>query len=188
MSEMPDTIGVLGAGTMGSGIAQLACIAGARTLLHDPIPEALEKGIASIHRHIERSVERGRMSEDEAETAKARLHAASSLADLSPGGLVIEAAPENLELKQQMFTTLADGIVTADCLLATNPSALLVTAIASAVPHPERVVGMHFFNPAPLMRLLEVVAGPESSPHALATARVAGEAMGKHVIDAFDGP
>jgi 3-hydroxybutyryl-CoA dehydrogenase len=188
MTDMPDTIGVLGAGTMGSGIAQLACIAGARTLLHDPIPEALQKGIGSIHGHIDRAVERGRMSQDEAEAAKARLHAAGELAELSPAGLVIEAAPESLELKQQMFTTLADGIVGTDCVLATNTSSLLVTAIAAAVPHPERVVGMHFFNPAPLMRLLEVVAGPESAQTALHTARVTGEAMGKIVIDAVDGP
>jgi 3-hydroxybutyryl-CoA dehydrogenase len=185
---MPDTIGVLGAGTMGSGIAQLACVAGARTLLHDPIPEALTKGIESIHRHLDRAVERNRMTADEAGVAKERLQPAAELADLSAAALVIEAAPENLELKQKMFSTLGDGIVGEDCVLATNTSSLLVTAIAAAVPHPERVVGMHFFNPAPVMRLLEVVAGPESSETALQTARATGEAMGKTVIDAVDGP
>jgi 3-hydroxybutyryl-CoA dehydrogenase len=188
MTGMPDTIGVLGAGTMGSGIAQLACIAGARTLLHDPIPDALERGVSSIHRHLDRAVERSRLSAEEATAAKERLRAAPELTDLSPAGLVIEAAPEKLELKQKMFSTLADGIVSEDCVLATNTSSLLVTAIAAAVPHPERVVGMHFFNPAPLMRLLEVVAGPESTDTALQTARATGEAMGKVVIDAVDGP
>ncbi len=188
MPGRPDTIGVLGAGTMGSGIAQLACVAGARTLLHDPIPEALEKGIGSVHRQLDRAVERNRMSEAEAAAAKERLQPAAQLADLSGAGLVIEAAPENLELKRKMFATLADGIVNGECVLATNTSSLLVTAIAAAVPHPERVVGMHFFNPAPVMRLLEVVAGPESSEPALQTARATGEAMGKVVIDAVDGP
>jgi 3-hydroxybutyryl-CoA dehydrogenase len=188
MPGMPDTIGVLGAGTMGSGIAQLACVAGARTLLHDPVGEALARGIESIHRHLDRAVERDRMTADEAAGAKARLQPAAELADLSGAGLVIEAAPESLELKQKMFATLADGIVAENCVLATNTSSLLVTAIAAAVPHPERVVGMHFFNPAPVMRLLEVVAGPESAAAALQTARATGEAMGKTVIDAVDGP
>jgi 3-hydroxybutyryl-CoA dehydrogenase len=188
VTAAPNTIGVLGAGTMGSGVAQLACIAGARTLLHDPIPEALERGVSAIHKQLDRAVERGRMSAQDAQAARDRLQPAATLGDLKPCELVIEAAPESLELKQQMFSALAEGIVGPDCVLATNTSSLLVTAIAAAVPHPERVVGMHFFNPAPVMRLLEVVAGPESSPQALATARVAGEAMGKHVIDAFDGP
>ena len=188
MTAAPKTIGVLGAGTMGSGVAQLACIAGARTLLHDPIPEALERGVSAIHKQLDRAVERGRMSAQDAQAARDRLQPAATLSDLKPCELVIEAAPESLELKQQMFSALAEGIVGPECVLATNTSSLLVTAIAAVVLHPKRVVGMHFFNPAPVMRLLEVVAGPESSPQALATARVAGEAMGKHVIDAFDGP
>jgi 3-hydroxybutyryl-CoA dehydrogenase len=163
-------------------------VAGARTLLHDPIPEALEKGISSIHRQLDRAVERGRMTYDEAQAAAARLQSAAELGDLRPCGLVIEAAPESLELKQKMFSALAGEIVAEDCVLATNTSSLLVTAIAAAVPHPERVVGMHFFNPAPVMRLLEVIAGPESSQAALQTARATGVAMGKIVIDAVDGP
>jgi 3-hydroxybutyryl-CoA dehydrogenase len=187
MGAAPSTIGVLGAGTMGSGIAQLACLAGARTLLHDPIPEALERGLAAIRKQIDRGVERGRISAQDADAARARLQPAATLGELQPCELVIEAAPESLELKQQMFGELA-GIVGPECVLATNTSSLLVTAIATVIPHPERVVGMHFFNPAPVMRLLEVVAGPESSEVALETARAAGEAMGKHVIDAIDGP
>jgi 3-hydroxybutyryl-CoA dehydrogenase len=101
---------------------------------------------------------------------------------------VIEAAPESLELKREIFVRLSTDIVSADCVLATNTSSLLVTAIAAGTTRPERVVGMHFFNPAPVMRLLEVVAGTESAEPALAVARAAGEAMGKHVIDAADGP
>ncbi len=185
----PSPIGVCGAGTMGSGIAQLACLAGAQTLLHDPIPQALEHGLAQIKRHIERGVERGRIAEADAQAALGRLQPAPRLADLAPCRLVIEAAPESLELKRRLFSELADGIVAPDCVLATNTSSLLVTAIASGgVDHPERVVGMHFFNPAPVMRLLEVVAGADSAREALDTARAAGQAMGKVVIDAVDGP
>ena len=101
---------------------------------------------------------------------------------------MIEAAPERLEIKRELFARLSDGIVADECVLATNTSSLLVTALAAAARRPERVVGMHFFNPPPVMRLLEVVAGAQSSERALALARAAGEAMGKHVIDAVDGP
>jgi 3-hydroxybutyryl-CoA dehydrogenase len=185
----PKTIGVCGAGTMGSGIAQLACLSGASTLLHDPIPAALENGLTQIERHIERGVERGRIERAAADAALARLQPAPTLDDLESCELVIEAAPERLELKRELFAKLSSDVVSESCVLATNTSSLLVTAVAAAVEtHRERVVGMHFFNPAPLMRLLEVVAGADSSKEALATARAAGEAMDKIVIDALDGP
>jgi 3-hydroxybutyryl-CoA dehydrogenase len=182
------TIGVAGAGTMGAGIAQLAALSGARTLVHDPLPEALERGIAQIRRHLERGAERGRWSAEAARDASARLEPVDGLEAFAPCEIVIEAAPERLELKRELFARLADGIVSEDCVLASNTSSLLVTAIAAAVPHPERVVGMHFFNPPPLMALLEVVAGEESSTDALERARAVGEAMGKRVIIAVDGP
>ncbi|HJS93907.1 MAG TPA: 3-hydroxyacyl-CoA dehydrogenase NAD-binding domain-containing protein [Solirubrobacteraceae bacterium] len=184
----PKTIGVAGAGTMGAGIAQLACLSGARTLLHDPVGEALERGLERIRGHLKRGVERGRLSAEDAEQAGARLHAAPALEDLSEAELVIEAAPERLELKRDLFASLSDGIVGEDCVLATNTSSLLVTAVAAGAKRPERVVGMHFFNPPPVMRLLEVVAGEQSSEAAVERARAAGEAMGKHVIIAADGP
>jgi 3-hydroxybutyryl-CoA dehydrogenase len=173
---------------MGAGIAQLGCQAGARTLLHDPVPEALERGLGQVRRRLEQGAERGSWSSEEASAALARLEPAGSLENLAPAELVIEAAPERLDVKQSLFAKLADSIVGEDCVLATNTSSLLVTAIASAVKRPERVVGMHFFNPAPAMRLVEVVAGVESSEASLAVARAAGEAMGKVVIDAVDGP
>jgi 3-hydroxybutyryl-CoA dehydrogenase len=186
--EAPATIAVAGAGTMGAGIAQLACLTGARTLLHDPMPEALEKGVGRIHAQLERGVERGRLSTEDAERGREALRAAERLEDLAQAELVIEAAPESLELKRSLFAKLEDGIVSDRCVLATNTSSLLVTAVAAGLNSPERVVGMHFFNPPPVMRLLEVVAGEESSEEALAVARAAGAAMGKHVIDATDGP
>jgi len=183
----PQTIGVVGAGTMGAGIAELACLAGARTLLHDPVPDALARGIEHIRGQLDRAVEHGRLSEAGAQAASERLEAAAGLGDLAGAELVIEAAPESLELKRTLFSELS-GVVAGDCVLATNTSSLLVTAISAAARNPDRVVGMHFFNPAPVMRLLEVVAGEQSSERALELARAAGTAMGKDVILAVDGP
>ena len=187
-ATVPQTVGVVGAGTMGGGIAQLAVLAGARTLLHDPLPEALANGAAALRANLVKGAERGRWSADEAEAAAARLDVADTLDALAPCELVIEAAPERLELKRELFGRLAE-IVSPGCVLASNTSSIPITAIAGAVArNPERVVGMHFFNPAPLMRLLEVVAGEDSGEAALASARALGAAMGKVVIDAADGP
>jgi 3-hydroxybutyryl-CoA dehydrogenase len=180
-------IGVLGAGTMGSGIAQLAARSGARTLLHDPIAEALERGAERAREGLAKEAARGRISEHDAQASSERLRTVEDMSALAPCELVIEAAPERAELKRELYERLSE-IVSADCVLATNTSSMLVTAIAAAASHPERVVGMHFFNPAPVMRLLEVVAGVRSSPRALAVAVATGEAMGKTVIEAKDGP
>lgn len=183
----PRVVGVVGAGTMGGGIAQLAALAGARTLLHDPVKDALERGAAAVRANLQKGAERGRWTAAEAEAAAARLEETHTLEALAACEVVIEAAPERLELKAELFGRLSQ-IVAPDAVLATNTSSIPVTAIAAAAAHPERVVGMHFFNPAPLMRLLEVVAGEESGEPALATARALGAAMGKVVIDAADGP
>jgi 3-hydroxybutyryl-CoA dehydrogenase len=147
---------------MGAAIAALAAEASLHTLLYDPDAEALAR------------------APDGVEPVR-------DLKALAPCGLVIEAAPEDLELKRGLFARLAD-LVEPDCVLATNTSSLSVTALAAGLRHPACVVGMHFFNPPAKMRLVEVVAGEESSPHALAVAREAGEAMGKHVIEAADAP
>jgi 3-hydroxybutyryl-CoA dehydrogenase len=180
-------IGVLGAGTMGSGIAQLAARSGARTLLHDPVAEALAGGLQRARDGLRKEGAKGRLSEEQAQAASERLEGVDHLGALAPCELVIEAAPERLDLKHELYRLLSE-IVSDECVLASNTSSLLVTAIAAAASHPERVVGMHFFNPAPVMRLLEVVAGEQSSQPALALARATGEAMGKTVITATDGP
>ena len=180
-------IGVLGAGTMGAGIAQLATRSGARTLLWDPIGEALERGLERAGDGLRKEASRGRITEEQAGEAVDRLEAVDDLQALSSCELVIEAAPERPELKRELYERLSE-VVSEECVLATNTSSLLVTAIATAASRPERVVGMHFFNPAPLMRLLEVVAGERSSDEALALAQATGEAMGKTVIRAKDGP
>jgi 3-hydroxybutyryl-CoA dehydrogenase len=186
-AEPAGVIGVLGAGTMGAGIAQLACRSGADTLLFDPIAEALEKGLERIQDGLRREAGKGRISAEEAQAAAERVQGVSELSALASCELVIEAVPERLELKHELITALAE-IVAEDCILASNTSSLLVTAIAAAAPNPERVVGMHFFNPAPVMKLLEIVAGVRSGERALQVARATGIAMGKTVIDATDGP
>jgi 3-hydroxybutyryl-CoA dehydrogenase len=183
----PQVVGVVGAGTMGGGIAQLAALAGARTLLHDPVEDALVRGVEAVRANLAKGAARGRWSAEQAEAAAARLEPAHALEALAPCELIIEAAPEQLELKRELFGRLSE-IVAPDCVLASNTSSIPVTAIAGGASHPERVVGMHFFNPAPLMRLLEVVAGEDSGEAALARARALGAAMGKVVIDAADGP
>jgi 3-hydroxybutyryl-CoA dehydrogenase len=183
----PRVLGVAGAGTMGAGIAQVACLGGFDTYLHDPFPEALERGLTSVRSGLEKGAERGRWSSDRATDALARLHPAPELGDLAACELVIEAAPEDLGLKRDLFERLSE-VCAPDAVLATNTSSLPVTALASAAAHPERVVGMHFFNPVVLMDLLEVVAGVESGAGAIAVARAAGERMGKRVIVARDGP
>jgi 3-hydroxybutyryl-CoA dehydrogenase len=181
------TIGVVGAGTMGSGIAQLAARSGARTLLYDPIPEALAHGVQKLKDGFHKDAARERLSAEEAQAGIERLEAVDELAAFVPCELVIEAVPERLDLKHQLYRQLSE-IVSEECVLATNTSSLPVTAIAAAASNPERVVGMHFFNPAPVMRLLEVVAGEQSSDRALVLAHATGEAMGKTVIRAKDGP
>jgi 3-hydroxybutyryl-CoA dehydrogenase len=176
----PDgAVGVAGAGTMGSGNAQLAAQSGARTLLLDPDPAALERAGG----RLDALVERGRLDP----AARGRIEPVADVAALAPCAVVIEAAPEDLELKRALLTEIA-GVVAPGCVLATNTSSLPVTAVAAGVPGPERVVGMHFFNPAPLMELVEVVAGDASGEAALARARALGTAMGRRVIDAADGP
>jgi 3-hydroxybutyryl-CoA dehydrogenase len=186
-SRVAGVIGVLGAGTMGAGIAQLAARAGAQTLLYDPIEQALERGRERVLAGLRREAGKGRLTAEQAQAAAERLQTVAELEALAACELVIEAVPERLELKHEIYGRLSE-IVAQDCVLATNTSSLPVTAIAAGASHPERVVGMHFFNPAPVMALLEVIAGVRSGEAALELARATGRAMGKTVIDASDGP
>jgi 3-hydroxybutyryl-CoA dehydrogenase len=186
--DVPRVIGVVGAGTMGSGIAQLALLCDAETvLLADPSEVARHRARATVEQGIERLVARGTLDPADARQALGRLQLAAGADDLASCGLVIEAVPEQLELKRTVFAQVA-AVTAPDCVLATNTSSLSVTAIAAGVPRPERVVGMHFFNPAPVMRLVEVVAGEATGALALTLARVVAERMGKRVVRAADGP
>jgi 3-hydroxybutyryl-CoA dehydrogenase len=172
---------------MGAGIAQLSCLAGIDTYLHDPFPEALERGGESVHRGLAKGVERERWREEEATAAEARLVLAESIEDLAGCDFVIEAAPERVELKRALFARLSE-VCGEDTVLATNTSSILVTSLATAAARPENVVGMHFFNPPPLMRLVELIAATQTGERALAMAAAVGEAMGKRTIVASDGP
>jgi 3-hydroxybutyryl-CoA dehydrogenase len=180
-------IGVVGSGTMGSGIAQLACRAGARTLMHDPMPEALARGTQNVREGLEKEASKGKLTAEQASEATERLEPVDRLEQLSSCELVIEAAPERLDVKHKLYGRLSK-IVSEECVLASNTSSLPITAVAAGASHPERVVGMHFFNPAPIMRLLEVIAGVLSSERALALADATGLAMGKDTIRASDVP
>ncbi len=181
----PQVIGVVGAGTMGAGIAQLGAAAGIETRLHDPLAEALERGLAGARKGLAKFAEKGRL--DDLDGATARLSGVGELAGLAGCDLVIEAAPERPELKRDLFASLSE-ICGPDTVLATNTSSIPVSSLAGAAAQPDHVVGMHFFNPPPLMRLLEVIAADQTGEHALAVARATGEAMGKSVIVATDGP
>jgi 3-hydroxybutyryl-CoA dehydrogenase len=180
-----ERIGVVGAGTMGVGIAQIACLGGLQTRLHDPIPEALASAEERLRAAVDSGAERGRWSREEGERAARLLHIAPQLEDLADCELVIEAAPEDLALKQKLFGQLGE-ICLPEAVLATNTSSLSVAAIAAAVTEPQRVVGMHFFNPPALMKLVEVVAGPDSSEEALWLVTEVGEQMGRTPVQAAD--
>ena len=170
---------------MGAGIAQLACLGRFDAYLHDPVPAALSEGDQTLRAALVKGADRGRWTQAEAEAASARLRAAPRLEDLAGCELVIEAAPEDLELKRELFAQLA-GVCGTEAILATNTSSLSVTAIAAGVERPERVCGMHFFNPPALMRLVEVVAGDETSEETLAIAGEVAQAMGRQPIRAAD--
>lgn len=180
-------IGVCGAGTMGAGIAQVAVLAEFETVLQDPFGEAIERAAASIAKSLERGAQRERWSSEQAQAAQSLLTTTTDIADLADCDLVIEAAPESLALKRELFTKLSETCAD-ETIFATNTSSIPVTAIASAAASPQNVVGMHFFNPPVLMELLEVVSGEQSSPEAVIAATTVGERMGKHVIVAADGP
>jgi len=181
-----ERVGVAGAGTMGAGIAQLACMAGYDTRLYDLDRKALERAIEVLRNGLRRGVERERWSEADAKRAFSHLKGDMTVELLKGCEIVIEAAPEDLELKRDLFHRLAD--VCADrTVLATNTSSLSVTAIAAGIPYEERVVGMHFFNPPALMELVEIVAGDSSSEQALALATEVAGRMGRTSIRARDG-
>jgi 3-hydroxybutyryl-CoA dehydrogenase len=180
-------IGVVGAGTMGSGIAQLACLGGYETVIQDPVPEALEAGAARVVESLGKGVRREMWSAEEAEAAGGRLEAVADVAGLAGCDMAIEAAPEDLALKQCLFAELAEACGTS-AILATNTSSLPVSAIGAETPGRERVVGMHFFNPPALMKLVEVVATGDSSAEAVAATAEVARRMGRTPIRAKDSP
>jgi 3-hydroxybutyryl-CoA dehydrogenase len=180
-------VGVVGAGTMGRGIAQLAALGGYETVLYDPLPGVAAQSATALREALDKGASRGRWSEEDAAAAAQRVRPAEDLAQLAGCELAIEAAPERLELKREIFGGLAEALG-PEATLASNTSSLRVSEIAAGVPQPERVVGMHFFNPPPLMKLVEIVAAERSSAQALAAATEVGERMGRTPIRAKDSP
>ena len=180
-------IGVVGLGAMGSGIAQLAVEAGFETVGREVEPGRGEAARAQIAHFLTRKVEKGTLEQEARDAAVARLRVTTELPDLADCDVVIEAAFEDLAVKHELFVAL-EGVVRDDAILATNTSALSVTEIASVLARPERVVGMHFFNPAPLMPLVEIVRAERSAETAFETAYELGVKLGKTPIRCTDTP
>src|SRR5471030_3128873 len=180
-------IAVIGSGAMGAGIAQVAAVAGYTVKLYDTRPEAVSKALADIAKVFDKLVDKGRMSAADAAAANARLRAAGALADVADAKLVVEAIVENLDVKRALFADL-EGIVGDDCILATNTSSLSVTTIAAKLKKPERFGGFHFFNPVPLMKLVEVIDGVRSAPWVGDALMEIGRRMGRDPIRLQDAP
>ncbi|CAN5261157.1 3-hydroxybutyryl-CoA dehydrogenase [soil metagenome] len=181
------TLGVVGLGAMGAGIAQLASEAGYETVGREVTDELGARARDRIAHFLQRKVDKEQLTEEARDSALARLRLTTDLADFADADLVMEAIVEELDVKRELFRTL-EGVVGPGTVLATNTSALSVTEIAAATSSPERVVGMHFFNPAPLMPLVEIVRAELSSDEAVETAYAVGERMGKRPIRCHDTP
>jgi 3-hydroxybutyryl-CoA dehydrogenase len=180
-------VGVVGLGTMGAGIAQVCVQAGVETVGREVSEELAERARDRIAHYLGRGVEKGRLTPEVRDAALARLRTTTELADLAGCDLVVEAVVEELEAKRQLFREL-EGVVAPEAVLATNTSALSVTEIASATERPERVVGLHFFNPAPVLPLVEVVRTEAATEDAVETAYAFAEQIGKRPIRCADTP
>ncbi|GGR99872.1 MULTISPECIES: 3-hydroxyacyl-CoA dehydrogenase family protein [Streptomyces] len=178
---MARKLAVIGAGLMGSGIAQVAAQAGWEVVLRDVTDEALGRGTDGIRASYDKFVSKGKLAAEDAEAALARITPTTDLDAAADADVVVEAVFEKLEVKHEIFRAL-DKLVREDTVLASNTSAIPITKIAAATEHPERVVGVHFFSPVPMMRLVELVRGYKTSDETLATAREFAESVGKTCI------
>jgi 3-hydroxybutyryl-CoA dehydrogenase len=184
---VPDDLGVLGAGTMGAGIVQVAAEAGVPVRVHDPVPGATDRARERISRFLARKVEKGELSAQDREAAMGCIQPVGSIDELGAAHVVVEAIPEELELKRDAFRLL-DATAADHTILATNTSSLSIARIAAATRRPERVCGMHFFNPVPLMPLVEVVAGPMTDPVVADSIALFARRLGKTPVVAADTP
>ncbi len=181
------TIGVIGAGQMGAGIAQVAAMAGFDTLLWDANSEVSQKALADIKRRLERDVEREKISSEKVESTLAHLKASSTLSEFSKCQMTVEAIVENTEVKQKLFKEL-DEIVPSDGILTSNTSSISITKIAAATRRPEKVMGAHFMNPVPVMKLVELIRGLQTSDQTYNAVSEAVQKMGKTVVLGIDAP
>jgi 3-hydroxybutyryl-CoA dehydrogenase len=187
METQYKTVGVVGAGAMGRGIAQIAAQAGSSVFLYDTQPEAVQRALQDLGAQWDKLQDKGRMDAAAVQACKGRLQPAASLGDLAGCGLVVEAIVERLDVKQGLFSEL-EGIVGPDAVLATNTSSLSVTAIASALKRPERFAGYHFFNPVPLMKVVEVIAGLKTGAAVCTGLAAYARQMGHTPVQAQDTP
>ncbi len=181
------TVGVVGVGQMGSGIVEVFARAGCNVVAREINDELLERGKTYLQRSFARGVERGKIAQADAEAALGRISFTTQLADFARCELVIEAATENMALKKTLFTEL-DVICKPEAILASNTSSLSITEIASATQRPDKVVGLHFFNPVPVMPLIEIVRGLLTSEETLDAARALGAVLKKEIVVAKDNP
>jgi len=187
LPQIIETIGVIGAGTMGHGIAQVAAAAGYRVLLRDVDRDTLARGIRAIERNLARGIELGKLTQADREKTLEYIHGTTQLETLSAADLIIEAVPERLDLKQEILREI-ESLSNRQFIFASNTSSLSITEIASASSRPERVVGMHFFNPVHLMRLLEIVVGKLTSSETVEAVREVGRRLRKEPIVVKDVP
>ncbi len=183
-----ETVTVVGAGTMGHGIAQVCAAAGCQVRLYDVDEAAVQAGLDRIRGNLDKGIDRGKVTASERDETLARLSGSTDLTGASTGAdLVVEAAPESVALKEKIFSEVA-AAAPSDALLASNTSSLSIAGIAQAVSHPERFLGMHFFNPVHIMALVEVVWGPETSAEARDAAVAFAQRLGKEPIVVKDAP
>ncbi len=182
-----ETIGVVGAGTMGHGIAQVAAQSGYQVVLVDAVPQALERGKAQIAKGYERLVSKGKLAAEDRDQALARLSTGGDLGALEKADLVVEAVVERLEVKQNVLAEL-DRVCQPEAILATNTSSISITRLAAATKRPEKVIGMHFMNPVPVMQLIEVIRGLATSQETWAAVEAASRRMGKTPVEVHDAP
>lgn len=187
MGQTLQVVGVIGAGTMGHGIAQVSAQAGFQVVLYDVTIEQAQSGKQRIEKNLQVGVEKGKVSPEEMKATLARIAVTCAMTDFAPCQLVIEAAPEKMDVKQAAFEQLSH-ICAPTAILASNTSSLSLTEIAAAATHPERVVGLHFFNPVHLMKLLEVVRAFQTSDDTLAAVRDFGARIGKQLVEVRDHP
>ncbi|MBW6493038.1 MAG: 3-hydroxybutyryl-CoA dehydrogenase [Burkholderiaceae bacterium] len=175
------TIGIIGAGTMGNGIAQACALSGLAAVMYDIAPAALERGMATVGRSLDRLIKKGTMSDADKATVLARISTTSELAGIAGADLVLEAATENEALKIKILGQVA-ALVPAQTIIATNTSSISITRLAEASGRPERFVGMHFFNPVPMMALVEIISGLRTSQETVAAVTAFAQQLGKTPI------
>lgn len=184
---MSEVLGVVGAGTMGNGIAQVAARAGYDVILQDVRDEFIQRGLAAIGKSLQRDVDKERISADEKQRIVGRIRTTTDFSLFSEAAFVVEAVTENLAIKTEVFKAL-DRITPADAILASNTSSISITKLATATNRPDKVIGMHFMNPVPIMKLVEVIRGMATSDETYERVRTLSEKLDKIALDCQDSP